>query len=332
MPFIVILCLLFTLPAAADPTRIAFGSCARIDLPQPIWNAITAWHPDAFISLGDIIYADTEDMTQMRAMYAQMDTVTSFKRLRQNCPLYAIWDDHDYGENDGGETYPKRDDAQTIFLDFLNEPATSPRRTTPGIYDAFYLDNAQRIQLILLDTRYFRSNWVADQVSGMRYRPVYDSDRTMLGDTQWAWLKDQLQKPADVRLIASGIQIVNDEHGYECWGLFPLERDRLFKLIKNTNATGVLFLSGDRHFAEISAIDGGVGYPLYDFTASGLTHVAIDGMKAPNNKRVGAAFGDFNFGTVTIDLNATDPFLRLQIHDVNGTTKVSHRIPLADLK
>jgi alkaline phosphatase D len=166
----------------------------------------------------------------------------------------------------------------------------------------------------------------------MRYRPVYDTEHTMLGESQWAWLEEQLQKPADVRLIASGIQIVNDEHGYECWGLFPIERDRLFKLIAKTNASGVLFLSGDRHFAELSAIDGGVGYPLYDFTSSGLTHVAIDGIKAPNNKRVGKPFGDFNFGTVTIDLNATEPFIVLQIHDVNGTIQLAHRMRLIDLK
>lgn len=258
--------ILWTARIGADPVRVAFGSCARIDLPQPIWHTIASWQPDAFVTLGDIVYADTEDMALMQAMYTQMDTVASFQTLRNSCSFYGIWDDHDYGANDGGASYAKRDAAQQLFLDFLKEPAGSERRKTPGIYDAVYLDLEKRVQLILLDTRFFRSDWVKDKVTRMRYRPVYDAERTMLGDAQWDWLEAQLRMPAQVRIIASGVQVVNDMHGYECWGLFPLERARMFRLIRDTKAAGVVFVSGDRHFAELSVMDGGVGYPMYDLT------------------------------------------------------------------
>jgi len=317
---------------SAEPIRVAFGSCARIDLPQPIWTTIGDWKPDAFISLGDIVYADTEDMAVMKAMYADMDTVANFRTLRQACAFYGIWDDHDYGENDGGASYVKRDAAQQVFLDFLKEPTHSQRRKTPGIYDAVYLDDNKRVQLILLDTRFFRSNWVKDQVTGMRYRPVYDAERTMLGEAQWKWLEAELQKPADVRIVASGIQIVNDNHGYEGWGLFPLERNRLFGLIQKTKASGVVFISGDRHFAELSAMDGGVGYPMYDLTSSGLTHTARDGHKAPNNKRVGTAFNGYNFGAITVDLDGDDPVILLEIRDLNNTVAMTKALLLKDLK
>ena len=329
---IVLLVGLWVQPLLAQQTRIALGSCASVRFPQLIWTAVAEQKPDLFISLGDIVYSDTEDMAEMRAAYAKMDTVASFQFLRSTCPIVGIWDDHDYGEGDGGASYPKRGEVQEVFLDFFGEPKNSERRKTPGIYDVMYLGPNNRIQLILLDTRFFRSKWKEDQVTRMRYRPIYDLDRTMLGDAQWTWLEEQLKQPADIRIIASGVQIVNDEHGYECWGNFPLERDRLFKLIRETKAEGVLFISGDRHFSELSAMDGGVGYPMYDFTSSGLTHSAIDGIKAPNNKRVGKPFGELNFSTLVVDWAKDDPAILFRIHDVNGTVQFEHSVGLSTLQ
>lgn len=318
--------------ARADQTRLAFGSCAKVDLPQPIWRAVADWKPDAFVTLGDIIYADTEDMDLMRAMYADMDAIAEFRKLRESCPFYGTWDDHDYGMRDGDASFPQRESAQQVFLDFLREPSGSARRTTPGVYDAVYLDEPARVQLILLDTRFFRSAWTEDTVTRRRYRPVYDADRTILGEAQWAWLEEQLKQPAEVRIIASSIQVVNDEHGFESWGLFPLERDRLFKLIRKTRAAGVIIISGDRHFAELSAMDGGVGYPMYDFTSSGLTHAGASAYKTPNSRRIGRGFNELNFGTVVIDWDEPDPEITLRIHDVKGNTQFEHRLSLSRLQ
>lgn len=332
---LVLICALaFPLHAQEHPlTRIALGSCAHQTYPQPIWNAVLDWNPQLFLFLGDAVYADTRDMDSMRVCYNQMDQVPGYQRLKAACPILAIWDDHDYGENDGGATYPKRDEAQQIFLDFFQEPPASNRRHTPGIYDVqLYGPPDHRIQIILLDTRYFRSDWTEDKITKKRYRPNYNSNQTMLGEPQWTWLEGQLQQPAQIRIICSGVQIINDEHGYECWGNLPLERDRLFKLIRKTNASGVLFLSGDRHFSELSVMDGGVGYPLYDFTSSGLTHSAIDGIKFSNSHRVGTAYGDHSFGTLAIDWDTPDPALTVSAHDVNGNIQFTHQIKLSELQ
>ena len=83
----------------------------------------------------------------------------------------------------------------------------------------------------------------------------------MLGEDQWAWLEEQLRTPAEVRLIASSIQVVAEDHGWEKWMNFPHERERLYRLIRETRAEGVVFLSGDRHLAELSMMDGGGGLP-----------------------------------------------------------------------
>jgi len=64
----------------------------------------------------------------------------------------------------------------------------------------------------------------------------------MLGEAQWRWLEEQLRVPAQVRIIGAGIQVVADEHGSETWGNFPRERQRLFRLIRKTKATGVVIM------------------------------------------------------------------------------------------
>ncbi|MCH2153683.1 MAG: hypothetical protein MK089_10120, partial [Phycisphaerales bacterium] len=46
---------------AKPVSRVAFGSCANHEIPQPIWEAVASWAPDVFVFLGDNVYGDTED-------------------------------------------------------------------------------------------------------------------------------------------------------------------------------------------------------------------------------------------------------------------------------
>ena len=67
--------------------------------------------------------------------------------------ILGIWDDHDFGINDGDKFYEKKDIMKKLFLDAMDEPQDSPRRTNPnGIYFSTYLH--PKIKLILLDNRY----------------------------------------------------------------------------------------------------------------------------------------------------------------------------------
>jgi hypothetical protein len=126
-----------TIEAEQKPVEtIAFGSCLKQTRPQPIWNSVLAKQPDVFLLLGDNIYGDTRDMQKLKDKWDVFSSVPGFKKLRQNSRVLAIWDDHDYGENDAGKEFPKKAESQNIFLDFLSEPANSLRRKTPGIYDS----------------------------------------------------------------------------------------------------------------------------------------------------------------------------------------------------
>lgn len=319
-------------------SRIAFGSCAHQDKSQPIWEAIVAQKPDLFLFIGDNIYADTEDMDLMKAKYAKLAAQPGYKKLQQTCPILATWDDHDYGKDDAGFEYPKKREAQQIFLDFFGEPKDSPRRQREGVYDAVVLGPAgKRVQILLLDTRYFRSALKRRPDKPKRgegpYIPNPDPNATILGANQWRWLEEQLRQPAELRIIASSIQVIAEDHYWEKWANFPHERERLFQLLRDTQAGGVVFISGDRHLAELSMMDGGVGYPLYDLTSSGLTEAdKAWGRWEVNRHRVGTMFWGNNFGMITIDWDKQDPLIRLQIRDEEGELFLQQKIPLSLLQ
>ena len=103
-------------------TTIAFGSCSDQKRPQPLWDDIVAQKPDLWIWLGDNIYGDSENMDTLRAKYARQKSNPVYQQLRQSTPIIGVWDDHDYGVNDGGKEYPKRKESQQLMLDFLDVP------------------------------------------------------------------------------------------------------------------------------------------------------------------------------------------------------------------
>lgn len=324
-------------PTAQPLQRVAFGSCASQELPQPIWNAIGAARPELFILLGDNIYGDTEDMDIMRAKYAKLAAMPGFKALREQCRLLATWDDHDLGVNDGGSEYPKKVESQQVFLDFFGDPPQSPRRRRLGVYDAHVFGPpGQRVQVILLDTRYFRTPLKARAVltrGQSPYEASLDPAATMLGNDQWRWLAEQLKVPAEIRLIGSSVQVVAEDHGWEKWMNFPRERERLFELIRQAGAEGVIFLSGDRHLGELSMMDTGIGYPIYDLTSSGLNQGSKIWQPLETNRhRVATMSWGDNFGFITIDWKPTDPKISLQIRDVEGDIIVQQKLSLSNLR
>ncbi|MEM6856014.1 MAG: alkaline phosphatase D family protein, partial [Planctomycetota bacterium] len=192
--------------------RIAFGSCLHQDKPQPIWDAVAAVEPQVFLMIGDAVYADTTDPEELRRFYSQVDQNPAWKKLREDCRVLMTWDDHDYGLNDGGAEHPNREGAQAAFLDFAGEPADSPRRARAGVYASAVLGPpGKRVQIIMLDTRYHRSPLQRVTVgSNTTVLPTVDTEATILGEAQWSWLEKQFLVEAELRLVVSSIQVLND--------------------------------------------------------------------------------------------------------------------------
>lgn len=276
-----------TAQQAGKELRIAFGSCNRHDLPQPLWDDIARDKPNVWIWLGDNIYGDSDDPKVLRAKYDAEFNQEGYRALRQQgTAIIGTWDDHDYGRNDGDKNYPFKAQNQQLALDFLEEPANSPRRNQEGIYAAYtYQVGRKKVKVILLDDRYFQDTLYRD--AQQVYHPNLTGD--ILGEAQWQWLREQLRSSdADAHIIGSGIQFLPQEHRFEKWANFPAARQRFLNLLAETNPKGLLLISGDRHIGEMSKVTiPGVAYPVYEITSSGLTHPATHNTNEPNPYRVG---------------------------------------------
>ena len=310
------LLLVSVLPAIASELveRIAFGSCNKHDSEQPMWQVILQHEPDVWIWTGDIVYGDTEDMALLRSKYEAQKAQPDYARLATTCDVIGIWDDHDYGLNNGGKEYPRRAESQQLLLDFLDVPPDSPRRAQAGAYGShLYGSGDEQVLIILLDARYHRDP------------PGENAD--VLGAEQWSWLEEQLTtSQARLNIIASSIQILSAEHKYEKWANFPKARERLLDLVRTSGARGVVFISGDRHLAEITRLDSPGHEPLYDVTSSGLTHSWTSFPGEPNSLRVGSVFHQLNFGMLTIDWRPEPAVVDLQILDIRGAVVRTERL------
>ncbi|MBO0341592.1 alkaline phosphatase D family protein [Flagellimonas profundi] len=294
---------------------VAFGSCNMSQEQNLFWDDILAENPDVWIWGGDIVYADTDDVERLKSIYAMQDTVAGYAKLRNEVPVIGTWDDHDFGLNDGGADFAIKSESQQVFLDFMGVPKDSERRTQEGVYTSHeYEVPAGKIKVIVLDTRYFRSELIKDEDSKKRYKPTMDSTATVLGEAQWQWLENELKgSDADFNLIMSSIQVLSGEHGFETWGNFPLEVKKLENIIVKSGAKGVIILSGDRHISEFSRADVvGLSYPLVDFTSSGLTHSYSSFSGEPNQYRVGEVVSDKSYGVITFDFDKKEADMKMK--------------------
>lgn len=295
---------------------IAFGSCNRDELPQPLWPVITKHRPDLWIWAGDNIYADwyappegkREKYTINRAWvterYAAQFNRPDYAAFREKFPILGTWDDHDFGRNNAGASYKLKEVTRDLALSFLEVPIGDPRWTREGLYGTYdFGPLGQRTKVILLDNRYFATGKKADEPS-------------LLGDDQRAWLAETLRESeADLHLIVSGTQIISEEHRWEKWADYPEDRSWLLEQIASSG-TLTLLLSGDRHIHEISVLqDPDLGYPLVDMTSSGLTHSWETFEGEPNQHRKGDVFKGLGFGLLRIDWSGQTPRIELEIRD-----------------
>ena len=225
--------------------RIAFGSCANQDKPQPIWTPILADAPDLFLFLGDNVYADTDDPAQLQASYDTLGRIPGLQKLLASTPVMAIWDDHDYGPNNSDRLSPSREAAQLAYRHYVPHyplPADAELVGQPlaerPIAQAF---SYGRVRFILLDSRSQR-----DPVN-----QADDADKTMLGTWQREWLQRELLATRDTHpltFILTTVPWISDETGTrDNWGRYPTERAELSRWMVDNHIRGVCFLGGDAH-------------------------------------------------------------------------------------
>lgn len=311
--------------------KITFGSCISQDEEQPIWDSIIKEESEAFIFMGDNVYGDdwkTGNTEKLKKAYKKQKNKIPFRKLKKSNEIFSIWDDHDYGKNDGGSNYTYKEEAKKLFLDFWEIPKDDPRRSRGGVYfEKKKKINNSLVQFIFLDTRYFRSPLKPTDKKGAPYKerflPDNDLKKTFLGKDQWNWLSKTLNEKADLRIIVSSIQIIAEGHGFEKWGNLPNEKRKLYDIIDNKSIKNVIFLSGDRHSGGIYKDKTKLGTEIYEITSSSLNLPLgkllkkKDIKEEPGPNRIGPQYLMENYGMIEFfGKNNISIFLK----DIKGKT------------
>jgi alkaline phosphatase D len=311
-------------PDTGNLQVIAFGSCNKQDKDQSFWHQILSQQPDLWVWLGDNIYADTADMQVMADKYARQLNNPDYQKFVTGVPVTGIWDDHDYGMNDGNRHYPMKVEAKQQFMNFMGIDERHPMNDHPGIYHSrLYGTPPNQVKLIMLDTRTFQDP-LAKTPRGSTRNYVPHPTGTLLGEAQWQWLERELhQSTAQVNLIASSLQVIAEDHKYEMWANFPNERKRLLDLLVDSQVSHPVILSGDRHLSEISQLNWR-GQILTDITSSGLTH-SFSGNWEDNRHRQGALITDESFSLLLFDWSG----MQLTIRQLDMNQQVLNQLSLA---
>lgn len=282
-----------------------FGSCNSQSKVQPLWSSMLEQSPDLFMWGGDNIYADTSDPKILLEKYVLQNSNPDYQSLKEKTAIIGTWDDHDYGQNDATYDNPIKYISQQLFLDFLDEPNKSIRRYQQGVYTSYTFGPREKeVKMILLDNRFHLK------------KPEDGND--ILGKEQWTWLENILKySRSKIHFIATGLSILSPRIPYtEEWADYPGAQTRLFKLLKKYKVKGVVFLTGDKHYATIFQRHGHL-----EFMSSGLTHtVSSRVLRTYVSRFYPIAFFGLNYGLVKIAWIHNTPKLHFEIKSTNNHT------------
>lgn len=290
----------------SDEIILGLGSCLDQDYPQPIWQSIKKEDLNYFVFLGDNVYGDSPD--------GKLDKlILAYKKQKELLPtwlkpemIFSIWDDHDFGLNDGGGSFVNKSESEKIYLDFWEVSNTDPRRNRDGIYYSKKLELYDKtIKLIFLDTRFFRSD--LKKKNGV-YQANNENNSTILGEDQWVWLMKQFQPSIDAYIIFSSIQILATEHRFEKWSNFPTERSKLLEFLKKQKVPKML-VSGDRHRGGIYKYNDSI----IEITASSLNKPG-SGFSEFDSLLIGNTHNEENYGILRIGKNT----IKAELKNIEG--------------
>ncbi|ELR98194.1 alkaline phosphatase D family protein [Gloeocapsa sp. PCC 73106] len=280
-----------TLPPESEPLRFAFSNCLNdetfyIEIQKDIYTQLNRERPDLLILGGDLVYVDSrerwynipEGPQAQDCLIRYLETwhrLDLFK-LPYLIPTIAIWDDHDYGINDGDLNFPHKETTLWLHRCFYG---------ADDIDKVFINFNLGRIGVFthssqaffLLDNRYFRLHddlEIYPEIDELDYSSLYQyfiqqyskQRYNLLGQEQEEWLLAQASSHRFIWLVG-GNQFFGNHHQKESYSRSNPEQ--FYHFLARMKATEKRFaiLSGDLHIAEFSRyqIYGQGEQPIYEF-------------------------------------------------------------------
>lgn len=298
----------FPEPGASSRFSVAFGGGAGYT-PQYeyMWNTIGDHDPLAFLFMGDNVYIDNPDSPGVqRYCYYRRQSRPEFREFVANRSIFAVWDDHDFVDNDMGGG-PEIDEPAwkipvwKLYKENWNNPAYGGGEEQPGCWMSFSIGD---VDFIMLDSRYYRNE------------PGKPSS-SMLGAAQKQWLFDTLKQcEGTFKVIASPVpwSYGSKPGSLDPWQGYKEEREEIFSFIESNRIEGVVLISADRHRSDAWRIERPNGYDLYEFESSRLTNIHTHGIME------GSLFGyndKCSFGKLTFDTSADDPTVAYEIISID---------------
>eukprot|EP00485_Elphidium_margaritaceum_P009940 CAMPEP_0202687920 /NCGR_PEP_ID=MMETSP1385-20130828/3472_1 /ASSEMBLY_ACC=CAM_ASM_000861 /TAXON_ID=933848 /ORGANISM="Elphidium margaritaceum" /LENGTH=495 /DNA_ID=CAMNT_0049342779 /DNA_START=268 /DNA_END=1752 /DNA_ORIENTATION=- len=275
---------------------IAMGSCT--DQKKRTIGTYQALHrekPDMVLLLGDNAYTDlapptiTKLQTRLckteRVFSEEYQVLLNHKDFRpekydfSNQVWLALWDDHDYGENDAAMDYAEKLPSKQAFIEFLqtiqethrvqqidDQIAVMQNEENRGVY--YYYDHEQKLDDAVVKLRVFMMDTRFDRA---------EDESDIVGERQWKWLRDACEsapQDTDWFLICNGSPLLNEgpetKPGHFKKTVGQATRDGLFNILRSNDAwyKKSILLSGDLHYSVWHSVDD----ELYELTASSLTH------------------------------------------------------------
>tara|TARA_Y100000748_G_scaffold289933_1_gene276167 strand:- start:1102 stop:2058 length:957 start_codon:yes stop_codon:yes gene_type:complete len=297
----------------AETIKFGLGSCLDQNYPQPIWTSIEKEKLNYFVFLGDNVYGDLPSGSLIKMKYAYKKQRSILPEFLDQMEVYPIWDDHDFGINDGGGDYKLKKNAKKMFLEFWEIPKNDIRRKREGIYfsdEKIFYD--KKFKLIFLDTRYFRSKLIKENDTYIK-----NEDGTILGKEQWNWFSEELKDDFDFLIVFSSIQILAEDHRFEKWSNFPSEKNKLLDYLHEFKGK-TLLVSGDRHRGGIYTKNN-----LIEITASSLNKPGSFDFES-DKYLVGKTFPEENYGTIEISKTATKVNLKSISGELLNSITINH--------
>lgn len=292
-----------TLDTSQVEPRFALVSCMADDprfndFIDPMWDRLEKENVDFIALTGDLVYVDDKSFVE-RQKATELDIwqryTDSFKRIPlyhwQNLkPVFATWDDHDFGTNDGDRNFIAKDAATKLFkAAFFGPEITGDAHWKQGPQGTCSQFQAYGQKFFFLDDRSQREPNKATTAATAPYGHW--------GEDQHRWLMDGLKQDATPAWIFNGNQFFDGAHKTFIESLeqnHPAEF-KTFTSELQTLTAPIAFGSGDVHLSEIMKIPKSViGFDSYEFTSSSMHSYTGSGWD--NKYRVDGAYTkDFNF-------------------------------------
>lgn len=330
-----------TLPAAIKKLKFAVVSCANDEFyPKggaELWSGLWTAQPQFILEIGDNVYADVKDGKALNPIterniwdrYIETRSLLNIYKKHKLIPIVAIWDDHDYGYNDGDRTFALKDKSLQIFKDFFAQDDISQIFQNGPSNSSMYTVGGQRF--LFMDDRYYRSvnkpSSAFIKNKGYAAYPVKSDNETYethFGKEGEAFIDKYINEDQKPTWLISGDQFFGNYHNFESYeGNHPNSFRKFISQLKLAKAK-IVFVSGDRHVSEIMKISkSDLGYKSYEITSSPI-HSRSDPKSwdvDKNPRQIAGAAGVYNYTIVESEVSKNKLKFKVSTYKNSNATK-----------